>query len=1689
MKTRVLSKTLAMLLSGMILATGSYVPVMAENAAATSEQVEETQNTKRRDSQEQETILIASFDNTFEEKKYPLDQAPAEENLIQAFPSELSVTTTDGDSMTVPVLSWESSDYNPNIPGDYTFTPALAEGYDDSLAPSIPWIEVWIVKNKVTDIQTVLEDRSYLLSEAPAKDEIESALPKTLTASVNGEDEDISILSWDTDYDMSRVGTYTFLPVIDDTRYSYESTELPLVSVSLRTSAKTSLLLSSSQEGSVSSIGSLSVTVSSGAAKRENGDYVWTALNDAKGHQFVFRISYSLSGEGAIPGNLDGEDSAIRLTIPKSILKDKGGERSDIYEMSIPQREELSSMSEKELSNTIGLAYYEEGDSLVVYNFKPMDAAQNEYIEVAYEAKDRTFCYPDYGSENSGSSPFQAVLKVSGLTQHTTPMQVFIDTSAGIESTYKYYPKQALSWKSSWGQKPSDADHYVWQRWEIRSDIADDPTQGYDFILKDEVTCDEVPVEVYGYQFSGSRQITQNNRVSNITGRDGYRYDYVYTRIKRSDWKSVTSYKIRNKITATVHPVCGVDKDESAVSTREFSWTLPIFSSPGGYFFIWKYGNENWTSLFGQKDIDEWNYASYDLDQFQEGKASSIDELKYAIWMYGYPFQWTLKEGGSPDNPYDYGAREITYQLTDEAFYNLNADGTYGEENQKFQPDYINGLEEETPGADGSPLTPRMDPEDYDITCVSLYASYQDVPRDENGNLSEEAGSVDEDMNFNVQYTEPADTDVLTFWTKSGNNDYVKAGELNLGTGKANVFTDSLIDSIQKDTYRLQYSGDYVVHFKEGVDGFRVTTSNRHYYTDIKMYPYISVKNTDRMLAWTGTGKSTAAGATAKDAVLIRNVANLQAFDSNGKTLTDLSKTSGDRLRRSEKASEISKKVVGSGNNKKKRLCTVSWKVSANETCKAGSGEGDDASFLPQTSGTFYDLLPAGASLDRKSLYVAVPDGEQSPSEYKQGGKEKILEGNSYTVETVENYKDSGRTMLIVRIKDSGTCYSVYYETIHSWDTIADYGTFVRNPVAYETGNDEITGGFPDNPTARNSDNLLMDELKSDARLSAENRQIYTDLDPDSNEYRFIYDEAKHNIAAITAASAGLNKKVQTGESSDWETDGMVHPDETYAYRLRFANTFTTAAKDLILYDSLENYYLTDGAKEEKSSWYGTLTHIDTTQMEKLHSYDTEEGAAKEETLQPVIYVSIREDLDLDEEEHKDLSNTAIWTKMTDSTDLSKVKAVAYDLRKDTKGNDFVLKPGGSISAVLYLRAPHSVTDAPKNQYPGTYNNVYLSDSVIGTDGSTTPYMIRYDYSTMRYAVTASFGIHKVSSKDPAQSIKGISFRLLGTSDYGTEVNQIIATDKNGKVQFENVEKGSYVLQEYSGTPDWLEDHTEHTVIIDENASVWIDGRDYTEKEITITNDPRIHADIELLKREAGREQMPVRGASFKLSGTSDYGNDVLLYAESENGKLLFADVEKGKYTLQEIKAPDEYLLSNTKYSVVVDESGAVSIDGLTKNTQGLYTVLNEKIHSFHVIKRSSYDNSPIEGAEFHLTGTSDYGTKVDQTAISKANGFADFTNLEAGTYLLQEIKTDQNHKLDETKHVVRISYDNKIQIDGLEKSAADSASFIWINTRIPNEEVTVIKKWVGNVPEMKPENMPIFHLEADKEKEESSGE
>lgn len=1618
---------------------------------------------------------ILSFDDLFDKQVYSILDAPEMNKIIADLPTTVAVTTMSGEEKSIPVESWDSTDYDKSQAGDYTFLPSFNNKYTYEHAGVLPFVNVCIKKAEISEFKTEFENEITSIQDAPELSVLESELPETLIAVCDNEEKEVPIKSWQTDYTNTEQGVYQFTPVIDENTYEV-LTNLPYFTVTVEDDLATYADSTDAPTGKVTKIETFVAQVASGAKKMANGDYVWTPVSDIKNHTFAFRVNYSFSGQGTLNGDYDGQTSDVKMTIPRTILKDRGDARSDTYEMSIPERSELAELSTQEINELDGLAYYEDGNNIVVYNFKPLDAAQNGYFEVGYQTQDQTFSYIDYGATNSASSPFSATIEVSGLSKTTNELCVYINTGATVNSTYSYKPEQKFTWQDSWGTKPTDADDYVWQRWEVRTDISDDPTQPYDFTLTDEVTCDKAPIEVYGYKLAEINQITTKNKISNIVAKDGYRYDYVFTRIKKSDLTDVTSFTIHSKATATVHPVDGVDEDTVAVSTRDFSWTLPVFVHPTGHFYTWKYGNENWENLFGSLGRTAWDYASYDLDQLQEQKSNSIDNIKYALWAYGYPFPWTVKDGGSSDNWQDYGYKKVTYQLTDEALYNLNMDGTYGDEHLDFVPDYTNGWSSgQAADNEESELTPRLDSEDYDFSKISFHVYYNDVPRDENGNVSEEAGSITDNLEFNPNYKQLSDEDIIEVYTKTGTNDYVKAADIYIGTQSALVSKNALIDD-----FAFSADGWCTVRFKDGVDGFRLKTTNNYYYTDIKVYPYVSIKNTERILNWTGTGKITDEGSTAKDAVLLRNVSNLQVFDSDGDTILDLTKTSGDRLKRAEKASEISKKATALGNNKRKKECTISWKVTANETTTIGSGDTEESQYIPQDSGTFYDLLPPGANLQNESVAVSVPIDATNT---KTQSRTRYLSANDYTVKTIDNFRNTGRTLLIVSVKESAAYYTLYYSTVHAWDSIADYGRDVTNPVAYETGNSEISGGFPDDPTAKNNDGLTFDEVqntRSDSQLSAEHRELLKDLDADTDAYRFIYDEGQTEITALTSASAGLNKRVKASTDSAWLYDTTVHPDESYTYRLRFANTFISSAKDLILYDSLENYYKTDGAEKGESAWYGTLKYIDTSQMKQVKS-STLDGEEKDTTLNPVVYVSTVTGLDLDEEANKDLSDQSIWTKLTDSTDLSTVKAVAYDLRKDSAGNDFILKPGGSISSLIYMESPNAVSEAITGQYPETYNNVYLKDTVIGSDGSQTAYDIHYDYTTVRYIVTASFGVHKVSAKNPSETIKDISFRLYGTSDYGTIIDQIVATDKNGDISFSNIEKGTYVLQEYSATADWLEDHTEHQVVIDGNARVKIDGTDYTDKSITITNKPRIHGDISFLK-ESLIGNRTISGALFKLSGTSYYGNDVLMFATSDSwGNVTFNNVEQGEYELKEIEPAEGYIKRDITYTAKIDSNGIFSIDGVEPDLQGTYKILNEPYHSFMILKRSSYDNSPLGGVEFHLTGTSNYGTKVDvKITTESVLGSATFENLEAGTYILEESKGLDGFIKSDAKWTVTIEPSGNVSIPNLTTSASAPNTFVCVNTKIPDDEVVVLKKWVDDDQSNDhSDELPTLHLES----------
>lgn len=343
------------------------------------------------------------------------------------------------------------------------------------------------------------------------------------------------------------------------------------------------------------------------------------------------------------------------------------------------------------------------------------------------------------------------------------------------------------------------------------------------------------------------------------------------------------------------------------------------------------------------------------------------------------------------------------------------------------------------------------------------------------------------------------------------------------------------------------------------------------------------------------------------------------------------------------------------------------------------------------------------------------------------------------------------------------------------------------------------------------------------------------------------------------------------------------------------------------------------------------------------------------------------------------------------------------------------------------------------------YNNIFVRRTAIKEIGNEVKEINQFyhqEYTQAHYRVSGDFDFKKVDATDAESVIKGATYKLTGTSDYGTFYDEERTSNKKGKISFKEIEKGKYELMEVSCSDDWLLDKNVYTVVIDGKGNVEIAGLAVENGEYVLTDEPRYHADIVFQKINPVTNGS-VEGAVFKLTGISDYDNDYTLYAKSNKiGRVSFKNIDMGTYELKEVEAPEGYIKNKTVFTVKIDENGRVSMfDGdkkLEMNNTDIYEIENEPYHSIRFLKSSTYgDNIYLEGAEFNLSGISDYGTNVNMTAVSgkaEDGGLVIFDGLEPGVYTLKETKAPEGHYLDEKPYKVTLKKDGTFTIDGLEK-------------------------------------------------------
>ena len=1385
-----------------------------------------------------------------------------------------------------------------------------------------------------------------------------------------------------------------------------------------------------------------------GGTKNADGSYTWTPKSKAKGHQYAFRISYSISGVDT------AKAGSMKLTIPRTTIVDRNGAEADETQFSIPTKAEVDAYlagQGEEFDADVNFAYYVEGDNIVIYNFRDISAGDNGYIEMAYATTKTTFNYKDkqqYTFRCSGEITDDNGNKSSMSTEN---IKFDMDSSVTLDRLNIVYPDKYSTWQSSWGTsiKPANADDYLYLQYRVETRIT--ATQPYTFTIDNKVTGldDNMTnaMKIVGYKFSGKgwqkENSVQNQTLYSANKGEDARYDYVLLRIKRSEINKVTYWKAMNQFTVTLSPTDKIDDNSVLNQGETWHWHKPIFYAPGGSANVYHRGDgvhrqndphsiyydaPHWTSSCSLKVGD---YSRYDLEAFNgyDGEKitmTSMDGLDFGSWFVAYSYRYTYDYDNynvNAKDPKGYGKKDVRYELVNNGVYLYDA--------LQDNPQAVR--------------TPILTYNDYCYSKIDFDTDFSDAVFNE------------EEQRFDrIDNATYGENESLDFYGKfKDSKKDVLFAKYNLKTGTV-WFDSNYVASMNNRTIQMKDGADLVE--------YTVKTANKHYRSEVFTVPNITLKNSKTVMDFVKNKKEVAVHAQSKVYIYASSTVykdDIEKGDEGKAGLVFSEKSSDDDfVRTTKRDSSISKEVVSTTNNTKKKYYRLSWAVKAKETAQISA---EEKLYIPQSSGTLFDLIPKGATLDKNSIRVKNGDNYLSSSEYK--------------ISTIQDYKGTGRTMLVVKILSGAQWYELDYDTLYTWDSINDYGNNVYNPVAYKTGNDTISNGFKDNGGKAFIDGTANPDVIQDADLMSGLDDIDLDSAKTGNKKKYIFGEDTVDLLTLTAASSGLKKKVKDEREAEYTYTSETTLGGSYSYQLRYQSSNGSSSKDMIFFDSLENYdqsTMTNAGTE--SQWHGTLTGVGTKQLE-------------EKGISPVVYISTVPNLDIDA--HHGLTDKAVWTKVTSKTDLSTAKAVAIDMTRAKDGSEYELPQRQSVVAYLYMKAPVSTPDTGKKALPYAYNNVYIQSRITDMDtNSSDRFLIHQDFTKVSLPVTGSFGLRKVSSESENVRISDVTFRLTGTSAYGTEYNQSVKTNQNGELYFNDIEMGTYVLQEQEVSNDWLLDTTEHTVQITNEGKVLIDNQEYTDRYVMIANHPRVHTDVTFYKTNASNSYIKVKGSQFMLSGTSDYGTTIKNYAVSnDNGRVVFKDIEMGTYELKESRASEGYALNQNVYQVKVDDSGHFMItlkssNGLSIDVQkqgSKFLIGNEPLHSVVFYKASSWDNSTLSEAKFTLKGTSNSGKAVNAEAFSDKNGKVEFSGLEAGLYTLKEVTAPAGYDLDPASYTVQVKTilegetGEAVIINGLEKNEKilGGKVFVFYNNAKAGK-MSVTKVWNDGEEDRDPASLNI---------------
>lgn len=322
---------------------------------------------------------------------------------------------------------------------------------------------------------------------------------------------------------------------------------------------------------------------------------------------------------------------------------------------------------------------------------------------------------------------------------------------------------------------------------------------------------------------------------------------------------------------------------------------------------------------------------------------------------------------------------------------------------------------------------------------------------------------------------------------------------------------------------------------------------------------------------------------------------------------------------------------------------------------------------------------------------------------------------------------------------------------------------------------------------------------------------------------------------------------------------------------------------------------------------------------------------------------------------------------------------------------------------------------------------------VVGADGNVT-----YTYTYTNAEQNAKIEFYKQDQRGEPLST-GITFTLY--DEYGKKVIATASPDKNGKVVFEKLKWGTYILRE-TKAPNQYNRYPDDIVIkIDKNGTFGLPS-DIIDDNIVVNTD-KVPPFISFKFRKTDNLGSELADVVF-VARAGENGPVVATAISDENGWVFFQKVEVGENTDYPVNT-DLYIYESVskagyqrktepiaviKYTefegVYSDPKGDITLE-LAEDVLGGEPVENEPIIGrLQITKTETGTTKLVTGAEYGLYTDKDCNTLFTQAGLvnpaATTNGVITFGNLPFGTYYVKETKAADGYYLDEEVYEVVIS-------------------------------------------------------------------